>query len=212
MARVRCQDQKDSGFGHTSKHPGQGCWWLKPHSWKWAGPPTLPQMGPNSVLSFQSPSSDWRKVLAICHPMPMRAGPTTEDLGYQGNSNCWQHQVLGLGSSMKGFPPSPSWACWDWVYSWIPLGLDPFPGTPTPTLASPGSRVCMYHDPYHTWGDLPKSWALHLQHESPRMSCCHLQPQDLKVTQAGITLGCLLNKWINKLHTGHNSGPGQPPI
>lgn len=107
MARVRCQDQKDSGFGHTSKHPGQGLWWLKPHSWKWAGPPTLPQMGPNSVLSFQSPPSDWRKVLAICHPMPMRDGPTAEDLGYKSNSNCWQHQVLGLSSSMKGFPSPP---------------------------------------------------------------------------------------------------------
>lgn len=39
--------------------------------------------------------------------MPMRDGLTTEDLSYKSNSHCWQHQVLGLGSSMKGFPSSP---------------------------------------------------------------------------------------------------------
>ena len=212
MARVRCQDQKGSGFGHMSKHPGQGLWWLKLHSWKQAGPPVLPQMGPNSVLSFQSPPNDWHKALASCHPVPMRDGSAAEDLGYKSNSNCRQHQVLGLGSNMKGFPSSLILGLLRLSVLLNPFRTGPFPGTLTPSLAFPGNRVWMYQHPCNKWADLPKSWALYLQALEPQnilLSPTTLRP---KGNPGWDSTQCLLNKWINILRTGCNWGSGQPPI
>lgn len=169
------------------QHPGQGLRWLKLHSWKWVGPPALPHMGPNSVPSFQSPPNYWHKALASCHPVPTRDGSTAEDLSYKSNSNCQQHQALGLGSNTKGFPSSLLLSCWDWVCSWIPLGLDPFPGTLTHPHWHPQRTVCMYQHSCNKWADLSKLRTS--KPGAPRISCCHLQTQDSKEIQTGILLG-----------------------
>lgn len=197
MVRIRCQVQR---LCHVSK-----AYWLGPLmtqapqlevSKATHTAPSGAQLITLSTLSLSSPylSIGTRPWLPAT-PMPVKDSLTAKDRRSTAGHfkfclcGCW------IGSSPKGFPSSFLLGPPDWGYSWVPLGLDPFPGAlvlffRTLRDLSPFVRAFLQQ-----MGWFPhKSWALYSQAPWSIL----LEPATLKPNSNAGWNNTTVCEWINR--------------